>query len=389
MTARKIVITVDSYAPKTNGIQRVTQYQAEGLSTRGYDVVVVTSDVKGAPSEEKINGVTVRRVNAHMWHMWHRGDRKGFQETVVSACADADLVINVSAQSFAAAWLFPVFDMLRCPKMLIMHGMHDFAWKKTDFRSPKAFVMKVVRNIRWSEFYHRNLPSLRKYNLVTHLHGQDGSFRWFEGKGIGQNRVVMNAAQDGFFADEVAFDEKRGLISVGTYCAGKNQKMILKAYYRSGIDSPLALIGPSKNAYFHKLVRFNQKLQRKYGTRDVSILAGLPRAETISRIKSAAVYVCSSRQEFFPVSVVEAMAAGTVWISTNVGVVKHLPGGVVVNGVKEMAERFEELSRCLNDRLILAEEGRAYASKNLSEGVAVDVLCRCVNETCEKRKGSA
>ena len=83
------------------------------------------------------------------------------------------------------------------------------------------------------------------------------------------------------------------------------------------------------------------------------------------------------------------MAAGTVWISTNVGVVKHLPGGVVVNGVKEMAERFEELSRCLNDRLILAEEGRAYASKNLSEGVAVDVLCRCVNETCEKRKGSA
>ena len=69
--------------------------------------------------------------------------------------------------------------------------------------------------------------------------------------------------------------------------------------------------------------------------------------------KAADLFLHPSKTEVQPLVVLDAMASGTPFISTDVGCVNELPGGVTINSEEEMAneignllhnsERFEKL----------------------------------------------
>ena len=50
-----ILITVKTYWPEVNGVQNVTQYQAEGLAAKGHNVIVITSDCRGKYKSKEIH----------------------------------------------------------------------------------------------------------------------------------------------------------------------------------------------------------------------------------------------------------------------------------------------------------------------------------------------
>ena len=76
----KIVITTATYYPKTDGVQQVTQYQAEGLAKKGHEVIVITSEEEGLKEYEIYNNVEIYRINAHNFYYWHKGNKKEFQK---------------------------------------------------------------------------------------------------------------------------------------------------------------------------------------------------------------------------------------------------------------------------------------------------------------------
>ena len=103
-----IIFTVATYYPKTDGVQLVTQYQAEGLVKKGHKVTVITSKLKSSPDYEVHNGVEIVRVDAYNFYYWHKGNKKEYQNLVLEKTKAADALVAVCLQSFSADWLLDV-----------------------------------------------------------------------------------------------------------------------------------------------------------------------------------------------------------------------------------------------------------------------------------------
>ena len=76
----KILVSCFTYYPSSNGVQSVTQYQAEGLVQLGHEVTVLTGFRYGfrekitLPSISEHKGVKIRRFDAFTDLSFHFGN---------------------------------------------------------------------------------------------------------------------------------------------------------------------------------------------------------------------------------------------------------------------------------------------------------------------------
>lgn len=387
----KIVFAVASYYPAKDGVQGVTQYHAEGLAAKGHKVMVVTSRRSGCVDKEIHNGVEIIRVEAFNKHLFHYGNKKEYRETILELTQDADALVAVCLQSYAADWLLSILDDIKI-KLLYMHGMHDFRWTKKDILNPKDIIKKIARDLWWGIFYSTQLKNIRKFNAIIHLHKSDTAFKYFEKKKICNNYVIENAADNDFFLDTI--NPVEGLpikyfISVANYDERKNQLMTMEAFYKAKTnDYGLIFIGSRKNKYFEKLIRNQKKLEREYGEKDVRLLTDIPRVDVCNYVRNSSVFFMSSKWEAFPISIIEAMASGKPYLSTDVGIVRLLPGGAIVNNKEDMVVWIETLINNEEVAELLGKSAKLYARNNLTKKVAVDKLEDLLNLLrCETKNG--
>lgn len=361
-----IIFTVATYYPKTDGVQLVTQYQAEGLVKKGHKVTVITSKLKSSPDYEVHNGVEIVRVDAYNFYYWHKGNKKEYQNLVLEKTKVADALVAVCLQSFSADWLLDVLQQIKCKKILYLHGMPDFKVHLSDCSNLKKLAKTIFRNIRWKYFYTVHLNQIKKFDAITHLFKNDNSYKYFSKEGYKNNYVIENACNDDFF-ENIDFDnKKKNFLYVGNYCDRKNQELALKAFYDADlIDFGLVFIGSQKNDYCNKLINLNNSLKNQYGNHNVEILYGVPREKISEYTKNAYACVISSNYEYYPITIVESLAAGNPFISTDVGIVNLLPGGVIANTQEEISYWIEFFARNEEYKTELGKAGRNYALKNL------------------------
>ena len=223
-----------------------------------------------------------------------------------------------------------------CRKILYMHGMYDKSFNSKTIANISDLGHKIWNNIRWGLYYKKNKKIFKKYDKIIQLHKFDTGYIHFKKKYNIDSSIIENAVDDRFF--DFCKDREKYAISVANYMPRKNQEFILKAFYMSHIDKnfKLILIGSKENAYYHKIMKLKEELEEKYGQKNVEILFNVEREKTINLIKKASVYLLGSKWEAFPISIIEAMAARIPYISTDVGIVKYLPGGVIVKNEDEM-----------------------------------------------------
>lgn len=342
----RVVISVATYYPDKNGVQYMTQALAEGLEKSGHDVTVITKLHQDCGNDAYVNGVRVIRLDIRNKNMFHFGDKEGFCNAVIRESKSADSVVFVCLESVAADWALGILDEIRCQKILYMHGMHRFEWEKIDFSNGKNFIYKLLRDIRWGIFYQWNRRNIAKFDKVIHLHGQDKAYYYFEKRYPGKNYVLENFAEDIFFEREK--DEGKAAdyyIYVSNYHPRKNQRLLLEAFYLMKHDFKLVFIGSKKNAYYQKLVMRKEALDKKYNVKkDILFLDDISRESMAKYLKEAYAFVMTSKSEFFPIVLLEAMASGIPYISTDVGIVKFLPGGTITPDNKfEVAKNMDQL----------------------------------------------
>ena len=113
----KVIFTVYTYYPLKDGVQNVTQYQAEGLAKLGHEVIVITAKHENKREYEEFNGVKIYRTDIYTKHAIHRGNKKSYRELVKEQCSEADILINVCTQIVSTDWLLGVLDELECKKV--------------------------------------------------------------------------------------------------------------------------------------------------------------------------------------------------------------------------------------------------------------------------------
>ena len=375
----KILISVFTYWPDRNGVQNVTQYQAEGLAARGHEVTVLRGVRSWSESRREPvlrdcgehNGVHIVEFPGFTDFMVHFGNKKAYQAILREWAERVDVIMAVCPQSWCADWLTPIVWTLPCACTLMVHGIHDTRWSTFHDHSLYGLARKIEGDLRWPPHFRQQWPNYRAYAAIMQLHEQDRAYLYFQEHGVTRQHVLYNAVDDRIF---VPSKKKKQVLNIGTFAFQKRQMLCLDAFYQSKLkDWSLMLIGSPDSAYYHQVCRHHEELERRYGHRDVQILCQISRDETIEHIRESSIYLLTSITEMFPVSLIEGMASGCAFVSTDVGIDRYLPGGVIGNDVTELAHGLDLLA---DDtvREQYAQAGQAFASKNCRRSTAVQHL---------------
>lgn len=381
----KILFTVSTYYPKKDGVQNVTSYLAEGLVKLGHDVTVFTSYFdKNLPIEEKHNGVLIKRFNLYTKYGLYFGDKKNYVKCVTEYAEKVDVLVNVCTQNAFTDLLLKNLKSLKCKKILYKHGMFDFRFNKINFSSFRSIINKIWKEVRWYFYYNFNGKYFKCYNNIIELHKKSYGYTYFYNKYNIQSCVIENAADDDFFREKKTCEFikpfEKYIINVSNYGDGKNQKLSIEQFLKSDIDKSigLVLIGSKKNNYYESLCQYINKLRKKnnltINEKPIKILYGIDRNLIPLYVSNAYLYLMTSKAEVFPVSLIESMACGVPFISTNVGIAKYLYGGITVSKNDDIHYYIEELCKNLKLRNNLGTVGRQYALDNMQISDKVRLL---------------
>lgn len=334
----KILIATSSFPPQVGGVAEVARTQATGFVARGHQVTVATGHDPTRTDAQSPPGVTVRQfqVTGSLASGGCRGAVAAYQEFLVRE--PADVILFHCWQDWAADAAQPVLARRPGPKVLLSHGFDAQVWKRVP-RFPWGL------GVWWrSQPYVRRLPQMmRAFDRLIFLSGQADAGRFYD---VGVARrvcperlaVIPNGVHLAEFKrDHGDFRKTHGLgpepllLNVANYCERKNQLATLRDFMAANReDARLVFIGGEFNDYQRELMREHGKLQRQFPKARVRCLEKIPKPQIYAAYQAADAFMLGAKYETQPLAILDAMAAGVPFISTDTGCVREFPGGLVV-----------------------------------------------------------
>jgi glycosyltransferase involved in cell wall biosynthesis len=337
----KVLHTAEAYWPVTCGVQECVQRISEGLVRRGHKVTVATTYHPERKIKE-LNGVAIEQFNIiGKWTRGFTGEVRKFKEFLLSF--DGDIMLNYAALQWSTDLVLPLLKGLSFKKILLPCGY------------------STLYNWKWKPYYWLLPKYLRRYDHIIYLSDNYQDKEFGDRHGITHCSTIGNGALDEeFLFPKSGFRKKFGIstplmfLCVSNYGPLKNQEMVLDAYSKANIpDSTLVFIGTEINDYAKHLISISQ--HHKLNT---IFLDHVPRETVVNAYHEADLFLFGSKTECFPLVIVEAIASATPFISTNVGCVNSLSGGLIVSSVDEMTQAMNKLAQKDDDWKTLSEAGR-------------------------------
>lgn len=381
----KILFTVESYYPKMSGVPVVTRYLAEGLAEKGHEVHIATKWIEGRSASEEYNDVLIHRF--HIKHDFLKkpfGGLSDYRNFVFDTGFDA--IVCECAQCVTTDALLPYLRDFKGKKILHSHGFSGMLLKPFQLKSSlRNTLANTVNYFNWKRYYGCWLKQyVDEFDTIFCLSEVDSSRTYLEKYAPGKVQILSNAAEDIFFEykekknpliDYVPGLEKEYFISVANYREYKNQIDILKEFYKL-MDSRYAMvfIGSTKTTYYNKLLQIKRELDQKYGEKKVYCLTGVDRKDIPGIINGASLYLVGSKFEEFSISLIECMALGIPFVSTDVGNARILPGGKTINNISEMHKAIADILLNIGLKEEYSRQGKLYTRENCRILGAVEKL---------------
>lgn len=377
----KILISTYTYFPSLDGVSHVTQYIAEGLAKKNWDITVITTKKKNTKKFEVIRGVKIYRKKFYTKNTFHFGKKNEYLNFIDTFSKKKFIFINVGLQVLFTDWTFKYLDNKKFYSILYLHGIYSASFNKNDFYSFKNLISKIFRNLKWFFYLWLNKRFIQSYNLHIHLHSKDPSINLLKNLGSKHKLILENAVDPIFFKLKKQNHKKFTFISINSFNHRKNQISILKSYINANIkNSLLILIGNDGREYYKLLLKEKKKIQDKSISRNIKIFYNLSRNETIEFLRKSDVFIMASAWEAYPISILECLAMGIPFISTRVGILPYLPGGIIAKNEKKMSHIMTKFFTNKNLIKKLSSEGRNFARKKFNVRDKLDLLDKKLNK---------
>jgi glycosyltransferase involved in cell wall biosynthesis len=385
----RVLILTFTYPPNKDGVAGASALMAEGLAARGHRVEVATqwSPERRPPRDSdnpKIHQFKVQG-SANIRDPI-RGEVAEMKRFIASF--EGDIVFCHCLDSAPALIAISEFDKIRAFRVLVSHGYaaHIIDWQA-------KFPWGLGRWLAWQPFLWR-LPSLlRKFDRLVFLSHRADFGRFFDHRvarlirhrGI---RIIPNSVdwketflEPSGFLKQHHLEGRLLFLCVANYCERKNQLLALRAYRQARIpDSALVFVGSEFNDYSRRMTELDQQLAPTDPEGKVLLLERLPRDTTQSLLQAMDVFVLSAKQETQPIVLLEAMALGKPFISTNTGCVSELAGGIVVRSQREMIAQLQRIASDGELRIKLGAEGKKDFLAGHRKEVVIEAFASLISE---------
>jgi glycosyltransferase involved in cell wall biosynthesis len=350
-----ILQTAHSYPPEASGVAEVVRQISERLVQRGHEVHVATSAVSGAAAEEQLNGVWVHRFQVRGKAVTGiQGETDRYLSFVRSR--EWDVVAPHCAPSCTTDLVLPHIDSIAGAKVFVGHSLSELS------------------NPQYGEYFRQLGKTLSRFNAVVTLSEMLEESAFCAAHGLPPAVVIPNGADLVEWAapkrnvrTSWGIGPRPWVLSVSNHSPVKGHPAFFQMARKLSekLPNPASMIiGNSYPAEKWRVGKLGIKggcwyscamAVRRGGP--VTLRSNVPRGELVSAVQEADLLAITSSREASPVVLMEAMAAGTPWISFDVGCVRQQPGGVVVSSPEEMAAVALELLSDEDRRRQLGAEG--------------------------------
>ena len=354
--ALRILHTAFSYPPEVSGIPEVVSQLSIRLARLGHEVHVATGWPPGCAQTEIRDGVHVHRF-AVMGSALQGYSGEVERYTAFVGEGQWDVIAMHCAQVWSTDLLLPRLSHLGCGKVFVPHGLSAYGKKGTD---------------SYFESLARALQGVTMVSLAKGLEDDAFCARYrLPAQVVIPNGVDVVAWRTPALGvrDRWRIHTRPWLVTVSNHNANKGHPEFFRLLAAVRREAPTVIgtiIGKHHRAVRWRAGRLGIKggcwyrcRLRSLFSRTVSLLPDVERNDVVSAIKEADIVVCTSRWEASPLSILEAMAAGTPWVSMDVGAVRDLAGGIVVDSVEAMRETVVALLRSPEKRNELGRDGIA------------------------------
>jgi glycosyltransferase involved in cell wall biosynthesis len=382
----RILHTAGTYAPSLDGVAEIVRNISERLVKRGHEVHVATSALPPESPYVELCGVHVHRFSARgNLALGMYGEIEKYRQFVGSG--NWGVMINHGLHVWPTDALLHQVGKYRWPSVLVTHGLVD---GHPAFREYYAEVPRHVLNY-W------------KWIATSSCSGEESYCSRFN---LPKPQVITNGLDVAeWWRPPVRLRElwKVGdtpwVVNVSNHYGNhhKNHPALFELARRlKGHGVRVTQIGNSHRASKWNLGSLGVRGGCFYACRARAMLSGslelrtnALREHVVSAIQEADVIVSTSRWEANSLVLLESMAAGTPWVSFDVGSARINAGGVVVRDLDEMKEVVVELSRNAELRRKLGNAGRSQILEKHDWDKRVDQYEQIYESAVSQRSGLA
>jgi glycosyltransferase involved in cell wall biosynthesis len=335
----KVLICTQSYYPYSNGVAEVTTNLAEQLVKNGHQVTVATEAHPRRDKKVKVNGVSIISfdITGSYLSSVSGSDIDKYVEFVRSFSCD---IINVHC---AQIW---VFDLL-------IGALHDIG-KRTIFTS---HGLSLIHNPIFKKYQPQFETGLESFTDIICLSELLDDYKFYKLNYQTKLKVIPNGVDvvrlEKLAASAQTDEFKKGdpyIINVSNHNPAKNHSLFFEIAALSG-KRGFVNVGGGHVANRFKIAK---SLGIKSGCyypctlkamfqKNVTLFKNVSRPALLSLLKRSKIFLFTSSVEQFPIAILEAMAFGIPWISTEVGNLKNLEGGITFTDAHDAIRKIENL----------------------------------------------
>lgn len=365
----KCLVMASEYPPAKGGIGNAAATFAKEMVRRGWSVEICTTHLAGLPDEEIVEEGMIHRLSLHgdasIWNPL--GGEVARFDQILRDCKPDVVVIHGWP-----AWCVLLVPRIHDAGIPVILQSHGFGFHRIDWNPIPPFGLKVWAG--YQPFIWRLPRFINRLHALVVLSKQPDfklSFDHWLGDKLHSHKVTtipngvakVHGSKEDFLEICPQARGKKIVLCVANYCDRKNQLLGLEiANLMSRQDVFFVFIGAEENQYTStmraKLAAFDLSAR-------VAMFTGLSRAMTESAIVACDLALMTSKWEMQPLFLLEAMSIGKPWVSTHVGSVTELQGGLVAP--RESAALAEKTAMLLDDSELVSRCSCAGLQQWLAE----------------------